>query len=873
MGFVVTDPPTPTDVQYLDNPNHTSPRSTGQGAQTQHMAIVVGTPSGSGAFVAGSGDPATYTHAVFTGLPTGVTITGETANVAPNVVTETFNVDPGASLASASIKLVNPDGGTSRTICTNTTTPNSCFLTTAAAPKVSTVSPSSFLAGTSGGSLILTGTNIDAGMQHVKIAVPNGGATFVDGDFNHGTGTTANQVTVTGISVPNLQPAGDADIILTNDDNNGVSVCHACFHVTSVDVTSVVPNAATGATNDAPSPITINGDNFASDATFSLQQVGVPAIPVTGQAVTNPGTNGSHASGTVDLTGVAPGFYDVVATNKASDPHAGTGVCVQCFRVLANAPTATNVSPTKAGGGASDVTVTLTGTNIFPGAQMSFSSSSITLLGDPVVAADHKSITQHISVAANAASEVGSVTVTNTDGQHPGSPLTFTVDPAPVVNTIAPTAHANGTSFPLTITGSGFSTSPLPTVTFSNGGVTGTVQSVSNAGDSITVSATIANNVASSAPVTVHVTVTNPDHGVAVSPTDLTVDPQPTFDHLTPNIVKAGGSVPQLQIFGTGFLTGATVAPHSANSGLNFGTVTVASPTEIDVPLTVDQAAAKGARTIDITNTDGGATTASITVITVPSVPQTVTATPGARAVTVDWAAPADNGGSALTSYTITLAKQGSPTTAASFTTSNASTLEHTFTQIGTPAANLENNTTYIAQVVATNAAGNSAAAPANGATATTYALPKAPSSLTATGGVRTVDLSWPAVTDAGNDPAGIASYTVTLVKHGADPNTTQTFVTPDGSTLSHQFAGLVNGTTYDATVRATNAAGGSPTTGASATTFDVPSAPSNVNAVPVDGQLAVTWNAPSSTGGTPLTGYTITLTPSGGDSPATTTS
>jgi len=192
---------------------------------------------------------------------------------------------------------------------------------------------------------------------------------------------------------------------------------------------------------------------------------------------------------------------------------------------------------------------------------------------------------------------------------------------------------------------------------------------------------------------------------------------------------------------------------------------------------------------------------------------------------------------------------------------------------IGTPAANLENNTAYVAQVVATNAAGNSAAAPANGAAATTYALPKAPTSLTATGGVRTVDLSWPAVTDAGNDPAGIASYTVTLVKRGADPGTTLSFTTPNGNVLSHQFTGLANGTTYDATVRASNTAGDSPTKGASAVTFDVPSAPQNANAVPADGSLTVTWSAPSSDGGTPVTGYTLTLSPSGGDSPATTTS
>jgi hypothetical protein len=870
--FVVSDAPTPTDVQYLDNPNHTSPRNYGQGAQSVDMAIVVGTPSGPSGFVAGSGDPSTYTHAVITGLPAGVSILSEQATAGtPNVVTETFDVDPGASLGSATIKLVNPDGGTSTSSCSNGTT-NTCFLTIVAAPTVTTLNPSSFLAGATG-SLVLTGNNIHAGTEHITIAVPNGGTTIVDGNFSPGTGATANQITVTGIDVPADEPAEDADVTIVNNDDLGVSVCTGCFHVTSIDVTAVTPDKNTGATNDATSPITVTGDNFASDAAISLQQVGVDDIPVTGINVTNPGANGSSATGSVNLTGVAPGFYDVVVTNPANNVHAGTGVCTQCFRVIAAAPTATLVSPTKAGGGAGDVAVTLTGTNIFPGAQMSFSSDSITLLGDPDIATDHKSITQHISVAPNAGSEVGSVTVFNSDGQHPSSPLTFTVDPAPVVNTLTPSSQVNGTSFTLTINGSGFTTSPMPSVAFSNPGVTGNVTGVGNGGDSITVATTIANNVAPTTAVAVHITVTNSDHGQTVSATDLTVDPPPTFNHVTPNPVAAGSSVPQLQIFGTGFLSGASVAPHAANSGLTFGTANVVSPTEIDVPLTIDAAAAKGARTLDILNPDTGGTTGSLTVITVPSLPQNVAATGGGHAVTVTWTAPTDNGGSALTSYTVTLAKQGSPTTAASFTTGDASTLQHTFTTIGTPSASLENATTYVAQVVATNAAGNSAAAPANGATATTYAVPKAPSALTATGGVRTVDLSWPAVTDAGGDAAGIASYTVTLVKHGADPATTLSFTTPNGTTLGHQFSGLVNGTTYDATVRATNTAGDSPTTGGSATTFDVPGAPGNANAVPADGALAVTWSAPSSTGGTPVTGYTVTLTPSGGDSPASTTS
>jgi hypothetical protein len=792
----------------------------GQGAQGVRFVVPV-----TGPFVAGTGvDGTTHTHVVFTNLPAGVHLIDETATTGPNVVIDTFNIDPGTTIGAFTFKLQNPDGGTSDADCTNAVTgqngvtmfnkENSCDLSIDAAPVISTIANATQPAGTSGGSITISGAHfhgdsadsLGTANNLVHVTISRGNTTYVDGDFTptvpQGGG---EQVTVTGINIPANETEGAADVTVKNNDDKGITVCAGCFHVSAVTITSVSP---VGNTNDGSIPITISGQNYNPHATFVLQMNGVETISATGDTTVSQDPNSVNpadkiATATYDLTGAAPGFYDVIVTNPTG-PHQGSATLSQGFQVLANPPTASTVAPSALGGGATNVAVTMTGTNIFPGAQLSFSSSSVTLDGSPVISPDHTSITQHVDVASNATSNVGTVKIVNTDGQASGTKA-FTVDPAPVVNSIAPTSKANGASFTMTITGSGFSPSPAPTVTFSNPHVTGSVTAVSNAGDSLTVSVQIANDVAPTTPVAVHVTVTNADSGVAQSPTDLTVNPLPTFDSTTPASLADGANVPQFQIFGTGFQSNATVAldPQSA-TGITFGTPNTVSSTEIDVPVTVDANAASGARTFDVTNADGGMVPGTVTVITVPSAPQTVTANGGARSITVHWAAPADDGGSPITHYTVSLTKQGDPSTSAVFITADGTARQHTFTTTDNPVAPLQNATTYVVQVLATNAAGNSAAAPPGGLAATTATVPGAPTAVHVVPGDARATVSWTAPASDGG--ASITDYVVS-----ATPGT-HTVTTADGTTLHAVVTGLTNGVAYRFTVYAQNGAGNGPT-------------------------------------------------------------
>lgn len=151
--------------------------------------------------------------------------------------------------------------------------------------------------------------------------------------------------------------------------------------------------------------------------------------------------------------------------------------------------------------------------------------------------------------------------------------------------------------------------------------------------------------------------------------------------------------------------------------------------------------------------------------------------------------------------------------------------------------------------------------------------VPRAPTGLALTIASGSITASWDSVT-------GASSYTVTAYSAASGGTTQGTCLT---SSTSCTITGLTNGTASHVAVRATvGSVTGPDSTRVSATPLAIPSAPLNVSSTGADSSILMTWSAPSTDGGNPITGYTAqawsaasggTVVQSCSPSPATSTS
>jgi hypothetical protein len=178
---------------------------------------------------------------------------------------------------------------------------------------------------------------------------------------------------------------------------------------------------------------------------------------------------------------------------------------------------------------------------------------------------------------------------------------------------------------------------------------------------------------------------------------------------------------------------------------------------------------------------------------TTPDVPRKLsTSSVTGTSATVDWAGPDDDGGSAVTGYTVTTRTTDGTIVSSSTTPDTRSVL-----------TGLNPHTAYRVTVAAVNGAGTGAPASVELRTAETT-VPSAPRGVTVAGTTASgVTLAWTAPESDGD--AAVSGYTVEL-RQGATTVARQT-VTGTSAT----FGSLTAGAAYTATVTATNAVGSGP--------------------------------------------------------------
>jgi len=243
----------------------------------------------------------------------------------------------------------------------------------------------------------------------------------------------------------------------------------------------------------------------------------------------------------------------------------------------------------------------------------------------------------------------------------------------------------------------------------------------------------------------------------------------------------------------------------------------------------------------------------AVTPSTTPATPAFATVTPGNGSVSLTWTAPA-NGGSAITGYAV----ETSSDDGAHWSAPLASALTSTATSA--TVTGLTNGTGYAFRIAATNANGTGSFSDPSSAV-TPLAVPDAPTAVTVTGDNGSATVSWTAPADNG-DP--ITAYEV---RYSTDSGTSWTSAGTAYASSPVTVTGLSNGTAYVFDVAASNSAGQGAFSAASGsvTPATVPGAPTQVAGSAGDGQVSVSWTAPSSNGGNAISGYDVEWSTDGG--------
>jgi hypothetical protein len=238
-----------------------------------------------------------------------------------------------------------------------------------------------------------------------------------------------------------------------------------------------------------------------------------------------------------------------------------------------------------------------------------------------------------------------------------------------------------------------------------------------------------------------------------------------------------------------------------------------------------------------------------------PGAPTGVSGTAGDGQMLVEWTAPTQTGGFAITGYRVEQATSATgPWSNAAGTCAPASTTVSTATSC--TATGLTNGTGYFFRVVAITVADDSDPSSTSDEV-TPNRLPATPAAPSVVPGDGRATIAITPPTTGGT----VDSYTVT-----AQPGGATCTIDPTADTRNCVIEPLTNGTPYTFTTTATNAIGTSGASPASTATpqaglpntAGVPGAPAAPTGTGADGRVTVNWALPTVTGGFTITGYRV---------------
>ncbi len=249
----------------------------------------------------------------------------------------------------------------------------------------------------------------------------------------------------------------------------------------------------------------------------------------------------------------------------------------------------------------------------------------------------------------------------------------------------------------------------------------------------------------------------------------------------------------------------------------------------------------------------------------VPGVPTSVAGTGGNAQVSLSWTAPASTGGAAIAGYSVTQSTDSMSYTAVSAGTcaSSAPTSNSTSCTV----TGLTNGTAYTFKVAAINSAGTGTASTAS-SSVTPATTADAPTGVAGSSGNTQVSLSWVAPTMDGG--SGIIGYAVTQSTDGMSYTAVAAgscaSLAPTSTSTTCTVTGLTNGSAYTFKVATINGVGtgAASTASSSVTPATTADPPLGVSGLIGNTQVILSWTAPSSNGGSTITGYALTQSTDG---------